>query len=349
MSKKSSPKVSSEQDLTAQLFDKMAKRLLHLSSRSVIHCINGLYHANFPLTCRVTYPNTVSVNRKMQERRADMFISVAHKTVKHTYHIEVQTDDDLSLIVRMFEYGAAHAIATAFRSLPPGVTRKPDAEWVINFPAGVVLRWDTRASSPDVLTLKIKFGETDIHDYKVPVFKLLNHSVQELEEQGLLILLPFCVLKFRQRVADATTDERSELAKQLYDIMEELVAALERGERNGFLKADDTQAIVDSASQLLQELYQPYTEFTEVREMVQGAYELRSDKLRKELKAEKRNSAAERRKNAAAERKIAAAERKIAAVQQNAEEAQETLRNLEQLGVSPELLEKARNMRNSRS
>jgi hypothetical protein len=339
------------EERTFQLFDKLVKRLLRLSNRAVIRCINGLYRVDFPLDCPVDYPNPVSVNRKLQERRADMFITITHGE-PHTYHVEVQTDDELNLIVRMFEYGTAYAITTAFRDMPPGVSRKPDADWVINFPSGLVLRWDTSDSSLDVLTLKIKFSENDVHDYKVPVFKLLNHSVRELEERGLLILLPFCVLKFRQRVVEATPEERRAFAAQTYGMAEELLAALERGERNGFLFERDTRDIVDSADQLLQELYHPYSEFTEVRDMMKGVYELRSDKMLKqleamerELEAERRNTEAERR-NTEAERRNAEEERRnTEAERRNAEAERETVQNLERLGVSRELIERARNMR----
>jgi hypothetical protein len=308
-------------DKTPQLFDKLVKRILRLSSRAVIHCINGLYRSSYPLTCPVDYPNPVTVNPKMQERRADMLIRITYNGA-HTYHMEIQTDDTLNIAVRMFEYGAAYAIGIAGRELPLDATKKADAVWVINFPAPLLLRWDTSATSPDTLTLKVKFSDTEIHDYNVPVFKLLKHSVEELEAQGLLILLPFCVLKLRQRVEEAQTpEERQALAEQMSDLVKELLVALERGERAGYLLSGDIPDILDCTDRLLRELYNSYTEFTEVREMVQGVYELRTDKLRKEL----------------------------ATAQQNVATVQQTLQNLERLGVSRELIEQARKMQETSS
>jgi len=320
--KKSNKKANSEtNDRTFQLFDKLVKRLLRLSNRAVIRCINGLYRADFPLDCPVGYPNPVSVNTNLQERRADMFITITHQELVHTYHIEVQTDDVLNMIVRMFEYGAAHAITTGFRDMPPGMSRKIDADWVIDFPSGLLLRWDTSDSSHDVLTLKVRFSENDIYAYKIPVFKLLNYSVQELEERGLLILLPFCVLKFRQQVKGATPDERQALAGQMRGIVQELLAALERSEQSGFLLTRDVQDIVDSTDQLLKELYHPYTEFTEAREMVKGVYELRSDKMLKKIEAAERTIEAEKRNNEAAQRTIETEQRNSEAEQRNTEKA----------------------------
>jgi hypothetical protein len=361
--KKKKKKATTEQ--TPQLFDKLVKRILRLSSRAVIYCINGLYHSSYPLECPVDYPNPVSVSPDLKERRADMLIRIMYNG-PHTYHLEIQTDDALNIVVRMFEYGAAYGIGMAGRELPVGVTKKSDAVWVINFPTPLLLRWDTSDTSPDILTLDVRFGETDTgtHCYKVPVFKLLKHSVEELEAQGLLILLPFCVLKLRERVKEAQpTEERQALAGQMRSLVEELLAALERGEQAGYLLSSDIPDILDSTDRLLRELYHPYTEFTEVRQMVQGVYELRTDKLRKELATAQQNAEKAERNTKKAERNMKKAERNAEKAERNAEKAernaekaqqgikvaQQTLQNLEQLGVSRELIEQARKMQETSS
>jgi hypothetical protein len=211
------------------------------------------------------------------------------------------------------------------------------------------------------LTIEVRFGETDSHYYNVPVFKLLKHSVEELEAQGLLILLPFCVLKLRERVKEAQTmEERQALAVQMRSLVDELLAALERGERAGYLLSGDIPDILDCTDRLLRELYHPYTEFTEVRQMVQGVYELRTDKLRnvyelqadklrKELATAQQNAEKAERTIAKVERNTKKAERNAKKAEQNAEKVQQTLQNLEQLGVSRELIEQARKMQETSS
>jgi hypothetical protein len=237
--------------------------------------------------------------------------------------------------VRRFEYDAAYAIAEAFRDIPIGSKKVSEGVWTIDFPSSLILRWDTSESSPDVLILRMRFSENDTHDYKVRVFKLLNFSVRELEAKGILILLPFCVLKFRQQVKEAqTAAEREQLAAQLHGIVEELIDVLEHGERAATLLDTDLCDILAATNQLLDELYHPYTEFTEVREMIDDIYELRSDKERKV-----------ERKQAEMERKQAVAEAKKEARKEAKEEADAAFRKLEALGVSRELIEQARNMR----
>ena len=313
MPKKTTPKrIKPVSDRTPQLYDKLMKRLLRISSRAVISCINGLFGTQFPLDCPVDYPNPVSVNPKLQERRADMLITITYLGVAHPFHIEVQTDEVMNLVVRMFEYDVAYAIGEAIRDIPLESSKVSDGIWTISLPSALVLRWSTSDTSPDMLILRIKFGENDTHDYKAPVFKLLNFSVRELEEKGLLLLLPFCTLKFRQQVKEVgSTEERLQLAAQMRGMVEELIAALERGEQNRFLLESDQRDILAATNQLLQELYHLYTEFTEVREMLSGIYELRSDKERKQ---ERKQFAAERQKlEAEYQQKLEAERQKFAA------------------------------------
>ena len=243
-------------DHTPQLLDKLMKRLLRISSRAVIFCINGLFGTQFPLDCLVDYPNPVSVNPKLQERRADMLMPITYLGVVYPFHIEVQTDEVMNLVVRVFEYDVAYAIGEAIRDIPLESSKVSDGIWTISLPSALVLLWSTSDTSPDTLVLRIKFGENDTHDYKVPVFKLLNFSVRELEEKGLLLLMPFCTLKFRQQVKEvASAEERQRLAGQMRGMVEELIAALERGERTGFLFESDQRDILAATNQLLQELY----------------------------------------------------------------------------------------------
>jgi hypothetical protein len=405
MAKKATPKrIKLVSDRTPQLFDKLMKRLLRISSRAVIFCINGLFGTQFPLDCSVDYPNPVSVNPKLQERRADMLITITNEGIAHSFHIEVQTDEVMNLVVRMFEYDVAYAIGEAIRDIPLESSKVSDGIWTISLPLALVLRWSTCDTSPDTLILRIKFGENDTHDYKAPVFKLLNFSVRELEEKGLLLLLPFCTLKFRQQVKEADSTMRQQLAGQMRGMVEELIAALERGEQSGFLFESDQRDILAATNQLLQELYHSYTEFTEVRKMLSGIYELRSDKERKQerkqlaaeyqkLAAERQRLAVERQKfeverqkfevefaaecqklaaeyqqfTAEIEKQLAAErEKNTAEYRQKLEEDHEkfvaererntaerrdieaTLWNLEQLGVSHDLIERAREMQGKR-
>ncbi|MDR2483484.1 MAG: hypothetical protein LBD08_07640 [Treponema sp.] len=68
------------------------------------------------------------------------------------------------------------------------------------------------------------------HTFTYPALKLLDYTVEELEERGLSILLPFYLLKLKKRVRAARTPEkRQELAGEMKDLVEKLTAALERG------------------------------------------------------------------------------------------------------------------------
>jgi hypothetical protein len=146
-------------------------------------------------------------------------------------------------------------------------------------------------------------------------------------------------LKFRQQVKEArTVAEREQLAAQLHDIVAELIDVLEHGKQAATLLDTDLCDILAATNKLLDELYQPYTEFTEVREMIDDIYELRSDKDRK----------VERKRAERALKQAVAKAEKEAKKEARAEakaEADAAFQKLEVLGVSRELIEQARNMR----
>lgn len=64
--------------------------------------------------------------------------------------------------------------------------------------------------------------------------------MKALEEKGLGLLLPFCIMKYRHEVAKAKTGgERREFAALMEGLLEELVGAVERSAGRGEMGASD--------------------------------------------------------------------------------------------------------------
>ena len=175
---------------TAHIFDLVLKRLLELSDMALVVFINGLFGSNHSLESRVERPKTESVSKKLRRLMSDTIIIV---NGIYAYHIEGEIDgDDENIVIRVFEYGFAEALRTK-ESSANGKTIS------LRFPDARIIYWESTGHTPDEVTLSLSFPGNGHYDYKVKTLKFLEHGIKELEEQHLAILLPFYVLKLRQR------------------------------------------------------------------------------------------------------------------------------------------------------
>jgi hypothetical protein len=232
-----------------------------------VQFINGLFGADHPINSVVEYPTTEYISENLKKHLLDILI-VVNKT--YTYHLEAQIKDDKNMAVRMFEYG--HAVGFHNKKIQENVIH-------IKFPEARVIYWETTKKTPDQETLVLEFPDGTTHKYQVKTFKYLSHSIKELEEERMVILLPFYLLKLRKRVIAAKTGEkRAKLAVELKDIIEKMMQSLESSEKRGLITTEDVRLISDHIDRLLSELYKNrYEEFKEADEMLQGALKTYSE------------------------------------------------------------------------
>jgi hypothetical protein len=243
---------------TLHIFDLILKQLIRLSSQAVIQFINGLFGSNHPPDSIVEYPNTESVSKKLRRLMSDTVIII---NGVHAYHIEGEIDGSADIVLRVFEYGFAEGLRTKAASEDGGIT--------IRFPNARIIYWEMTKDTPDDVVLTLEFPDGGHYDYKVKTFKFLNHSVKELEDHKMAILLPFYVLKLRKRAVRArTSGERSKLAHEMKAVLEDLVASVERCAASGLMNESDKRIVLEHMEHLYRELFGQYEEFTEVDAML---------------------------------------------------------------------------------
>jgi hypothetical protein len=241
---------------TVHLFDLVFKRLVHASSRAVVHFINGLFDTTYPPDSPVTYPNIEQISPKLRHLFPDVLVIISG----HTYHLESQTRPNAEIALRVFEYGWHEGLRTK---------SKTAHRTTIRFPRAKVLLWSPRDTSPDTELLEIVFPDGSVHEYPVGVFKPLEHSIAELEQRGLVLLLPLYLLKLRDAVRKA--DRRGklgELVPELRQLIQELLEAAKRGRVGGVLEEQDFWQLVALTERLYTEVYGEYTVLKET-DMVQ--------------------------------------------------------------------------------
>jgi hypothetical protein len=77
-----------------QIYDKIFKRILTLSSVAVINFFNGIFGKNFPPDSKLTYNWTENIKNNLEKTIADTIITV-NDTEK--FHAEVQINNDSTI------------------------------------------------------------------------------------------------------------------------------------------------------------------------------------------------------------------------------------------------------------
>ena len=148
---------------------------------------------------------------------------------KRNYHIESQSTEDHSMIIRMFEYDAQIALEDA----------ELTAEGLmVEFPKAAVIYLNSSRKTPD--------GKVT---YAVPVPKIKNYSVDELFEKKLYFLIPFHIFVYKNqfKVYNRNEQKLEELELIYQDIMERLEALSEKGELDEYTR----HCIIDMSKKVL--------------------------------------------------------------------------------------------------
>ena len=120
------------------------------------------------------------------------------------YHLECQSTEDSTMILRMIEYDFAIGLEYA---------EKEEGIYQIRFPHSCVLY--LRGDNPkDCMVLKLVFPDGQSVDYKVPVLRMQWYSLEELLEKNLVMLLPFYIIRYEKLREQLEMD--GTLRKELY-------------------------------------------------------------------------------------------------------------------------------------
>jgi predicted transposase/invertase (TIGR01784 family) len=130
-------------------------------------------------------------------------------------------------------------------------------------PAPAVIFWES-SKSKDIVSIRIRFPNKRVVVYKVPVFKVLEHSISELE--GMALLLPFYILKIRKELRRKSMDsaKRKALSKELESYVIEIDKILKRCKENSYITSRDAAMLFRRLLYMNMELYGQYPEFKEV-------------------------------------------------------------------------------------
>ena len=253
-----------------QIYDKAFKRILTLSEKTVINLINGLFDTNYPTDSKITYNWTEHEDKELKRTLADSILTI---NSKNSYHIEAQMTEDEEIVFRFIEYGFGHAFKN--RTFIDGGEK-------MVFPRPCILYLDEgkKDKLPDEYTLIMQFENQGEFAYKVPVIKLQNLSVEELNEKKLIALLPFQLLKLRKKIQNIRTDEN---LKELQNfVMNDIIETIRKNEDVRNISHNDAHNLIELTMKLYMKIFSKYKELEEFTvRLYDQSMELATDKYEK--------------------------------------------------------------------
>ena len=253
-----------------QIYDKAFKRILTLSDKAVINLINGLFGTDYPTNSKITYNWTEHEDKDLKRTLSDSILTINDRDI---YHIEAQITEDEEIVFRVFEYGFGHAYKN--RTYENG-----NEAMIFPRPCIVYLDEGKKDKIPDEYTLVLKFEDQGEFSYKVPVFKLQNISLQELNDKKLIALLPFLLLKLRKKIERIRSKENMEELQKL--VMNDIMSNIDRNVEVGNISSTDGMDLKALTSILYMQIYSKYQEMEDfTMRLYDQSLELPSDKYEK--------------------------------------------------------------------
>ena len=261
------------------IYDRIFKRIITLSSPTIIRFINGLFDTDYPTSSKVTYNWTENVDDKLIRTIADTILTIDNKD---SYHVEAQSyRDDNSIILRVFDYGYRHALKrpeNIFNSdgIISGIK--------LTFPKQIVIYLDDSKGIPDEYSITLEFENDKDITINIPTLKYQEKELKEIIEKNLIILLPFKLLKIRDSFQKACESKNQdninvEISKLREVYESDIIGTIEKSYKNNSISRADMNTLISLTNKLFEHLYSKYSSYKEVDNMLHDeSLELEIDK-----------------------------------------------------------------------
>lgn len=206
----------------SKIFDSVFRTLCERNSRLLIPVVNECFNKNYSINEKIDLlsgehhimPNAETDGT--EERITDSCIRVCDKL----YHIECQSTDDGTMVLRMVEYDFFIALEHASKS-EAGI-------YEMQFPLSCVLYLRHNANTPNRQVMRISFPNGKSIEYEVPIFKVQSISYKEIIEKKLYFLIPYYILRYEK----LDTDEGFQEMLKEYEVLH---SALDKAHQDGIL------------------------------------------------------------------------------------------------------------------
>jgi len=253
--------------------DEIVKMLFTLSDGLTIGMINSLFKKDFQLDAKVVIESGELYRFNHTEQaidrfRADMIININGER----FHIEFQTENDGTMVIRMFEYGFIIAI----KEIMSYLRNKANAIKMSYPKQYVIFVEQNEAITENELTMEVTLWDGDVKEYKIPILRYWNETTDSLEAKHLEPLLPLQVFKIRKDLDSIARSRKSEAEKEeltkaklreMIDIYKSVAEKIrDLTEDKGRLTIYNAEQMLMSLHHLSAYLYNNYEGYNEIEE-----------------------------------------------------------------------------------
>ena len=205
------------------IFDDVFRTMLEKMPQLAIPLINEVFGTS--------YPEDIEIIQKRNEHQTQngRVITDSHLLIANRiYHIECQSTDDSTMVIRMIEYDFAISLEHV---------QKENGRYRMYFPQSCVL-YLRGTKKRDTISVEIVMPDGNTVEYTVPVVQVQRFTCDDMLQKHLLFLLPYHVIKYEQ---EKGLDTDSEKWKELLDEYAKIEKYLEKN----FLEKGNEKAYRD--------------------------------------------------------------------------------------------------------
>lgn len=251
--------------------DEILKYLFTTSEKVLIKLLNGIFEENFNEDeVSVTITNSEFIEETLEVLRGDMFFKIFNKSNeeyeshKMNYHLEFQTKNDNTMIIRMFEYG--------FRKGKENAIDEKDNIKRLYFPKQKVIFFEQNKNIEDTLKLIIVFENNKEFLYQVDVMKYWEYSDEELIKRKMYPLIPLQLFNLRKDLQLAKQRNDLDKIKELSKTAKNLAIKLANESKELFdeyeILGDDFHKMLLAINNLIEYLNRNYIDDENLEEEV---------------------------------------------------------------------------------
>ena len=277
---------------SSTIFDDVFRTMLEKMPQLAVPLINEVFGTS--------YPEDVKIIQKRNEHQTQngRIITDSHLLIANRiYHIECQSTDDSTMVIRMIEYDFAISLEQV---------QKENGRYRMYFPQSCVL-YLRGIKKRDTISVELVMPNGDTVEYTVPVVQVQEFTCDDMLRKRLLFLLPYHVIKYEQ---EKELDTDSEKWKEFLDECKKIESYLEEN----FLEKGNEKSYRDMIELIIRIADHVFRDNEKVRKgfgdvMGGKVLELESDKLiqrgiEQGIAMERKNTELVRRKAEEAEAEI---------------------------------------------
>lgn len=224
---------------TSTPYDDVHRTLINDCPGLMIPLVNEMFHRNHALGENVNVLNNELFLNRQDGIQLERITDSNLKIEDQRYHIECQSKEDGTILVRIFEYDSQIALQD---SILEGNTL------YVKFPNAAVIYLRHKKSTPSYMSIHIEVPGDECC-YQVPVLKAQNYTVEEIFRKKLYYLIPFHIFVFEQgfQMYEKEEAKRQELLQEYNSIMKGLEQETTKGNMTEYIRC----TLVDMSKKVL--------------------------------------------------------------------------------------------------